>query len=125
MDSEQFEPQASLFKALMHPVRLAILEILRNDEECVCHMEVVLGLKQSYISQQLTVLRDAGLVDIRRDKWNIFYRVIEPRVWALLDAAGVLTGQATRMRARRPGRRVRVENCGCPKCAPVAEDVAT
>ncbi len=52
MNSEQFEPQARLFKALMHPGRLAILEILRNGEECVCRMEALLGLRQAYISQQ-------------------------------------------------------------------------
>ena len=58
---------AALFKVLMHPTRLAILGILRQGEECVCHMEATLGLRQAYISQQLSVLREAGLVSVRRD----------------------------------------------------------
>lgn len=113
MDVDQHEPQAKLFKALTHPVRLAILEILRDGEQCVCHMEAVLGLRQAYISQQLTVLREAGLVEVRRDGWNIFYRVIELRVFAVIDAAASLTGPA-RQPAHTPA------NCRCPKCSPAA-----
>ena len=82
-----FEDLAGLFKVLMHPARLAILEILRGGEQCVCHMEAVLGLRQAYISQQLMVLRQAGLVTDRRDGWNIFYQVIRPEVYEVLDAA--------------------------------------
>jgi DNA-binding transcriptional ArsR family regulator len=57
------EKVAALFRALMHPTRLAILEMLRDDEECVCHMEAMLGLRQAHVSQHLSVLREAGLVD--------------------------------------------------------------
>ncbi len=124
MDVEQFEPQARLFKTLMHPGRLAILEILREGEECVCHMEAMLGLRQAYISQQLSVLREAGLVEVRRDGWNIFYRVIEPRVFAVLDAAIALTGQAKAVGARKTGRAARLPDCRCPKCSPVPEEAA-
>ncbi len=122
MNSEQFEPQARLFKALMHPGRLAILEILRNGEECVCHMEALLGLRQAYISQQLSVLREAGLVEVRRDGWNIFYRLIEPRVLSVLDAAGALTGPGKQFSALKAASRTKVENCRCPKCSPVPEE---
>jgi DNA-binding transcriptional ArsR family regulator len=44
------------FKALAHPVRLQILDMLRSGEVCVCHMETALGKRQAYISQQLMVL---------------------------------------------------------------------
>jgi ArsR family transcriptional regulator len=59
---ETYQTQAQLFKVLMHPTRLAILEELRGGEQCVCHMESKFGLRQAYISQHLMVLRDAGLV---------------------------------------------------------------
>ena len=75
------ERTADFFKALMHPVRLRILAILRNGEECVCHMEAALGLRQAYISQHLTVLREAGVVSVRRDGWNIYYQAIAPGVF--------------------------------------------
>src|SRR5512141_2171123 len=86
MNVEYFEPQAKLFKVLMHPGRLAILTILREDEACVCHMEALLGFRQAYISQQLSVLREAGLVEDRRDGWNIFYRVVDQRIYDVLNA---------------------------------------
>jgi len=59
---DPLEDSAALFKLLSHPSRLAILQVLRDGEECVCHMEAALGLRQAYISQQLMVLRQAGLV---------------------------------------------------------------
>ncbi len=44
---------ANIIKTLMHPTRLSILEILRDGEQCVCHIEAVLGQRQAYISQHL------------------------------------------------------------------------
>ena len=66
---------ATLFKALAHPKRLAILETLRDAERCVCEIEEALDLRQAYVSQQLTVLREAGLVCYRKDGWNVYYRI--------------------------------------------------
>ena len=75
-----YKSQSDLFKILAHPVRLSILEILREGEQCVCHMEAMLDLRQAYISQHLMVLREAGVLADRRDGWNIYYRVIKPEV---------------------------------------------
>ncbi len=102
---------AELFRLLSHPSRLAILAVLRDGEECVCHMEAALGLRQAYISQQLMVLRQAGLVTDRRDGWNVFYRVAKPEVLALLDAALTTVGPDAVNALPTPG-----ENCPCPKC---------
>jgi DNA-binding transcriptional ArsR family regulator len=112
-----YEPQAKLFKVLMHPARLAILEILREDEECVCHMEYLLGYRQAYISQQLSVLRENGLVQDRRDGLNIFYSSSRPGVYELIDQATRLTGMDS-----PPGRvsrksKTRAGDCPCPKCS--------
>ncbi|MRS04979.1 ArsR family transcriptional regulator, partial [bacterium] len=52
LELHAYELQAQIYKVLTHPVRLAILEILRDGEHCVCHMEAYLGLRQAYISQQ-------------------------------------------------------------------------
>jgi len=80
---DDFGQSAGLFKTLMHPARLEILEILRDGEHCVCHIEAVLGYRQAYISQQLSVLREAGLVQDRRDGWM---RRWSSRVRSLSDA---------------------------------------
>ncbi|MGB9736748.1 MAG: ArsR family transcriptional regulator [Chloroflexus aggregans] len=101
--------QAHLFKALMHPVRIQILEILRQGEACVCHIEAVLGLRQAYVSQQLAVLRKAGLISDRRDGPHIYYRIIHREVLELLDMARNLVGEAEPW---QPNSAV----CSCPQC---------
>lgn len=111
---DALEDTAALFKLLSHPSRLAILQVLRDGEECVCHLEAALGLRQAYISQQLMVLRQAGLVMDRREGWNVFYRVARPEVYALLDAA-----LATVQPVDAPLQLFRHEKpaaCPCPKC---------
>jgi len=109
--NQSFEPRVQIFKVLTHPARLAILEILRDGEHCVCHMEAHLGFRQAYISQQLAVLREAGLIQDRRDGWNIFYRVAEPRIFEVLDAMGRMTGSND-----EPAPRAAAIDCPCPQC---------
>ncbi len=113
---ESFEQQAKLFRTLMHPARLAILEVLRGGEQCVCHMEAFLGLRQAYSSQQLMILREAGLVQDRRDGWNIFYRVTQPAVYDILDATNVLVGAPPMSSANAIRTESGHSKCECPKC---------
>lgn len=122
LEMEFHEKQAKLFKALMHPARLAILDILREGEACVCHIEAALGYRQAYISQHLMVLRDARLVEDRREGCNIYYRVVEPGVFALLDTAQALTGPTGQTPRRRPSR---AGACPCLKCRIVSAAAAT
>jgi ArsR family transcriptional regulator len=89
-----YEKQSNLLKALSHSTRLAILDILREGEQCVCHMEATLGLRQAYISQQLMILKQSGLLETRRDGLNLYYRVIKPEVFSVLDAARLVSGRA-------------------------------
>jgi len=116
----EFNPPASIFKALMHPSRLSILEILRDGEYCVCHLEAALGCRQAYISQHLMVLREAGLVEDRRDGARIYYRVIKPEVFDMVDSAVRLSGMKP-----APVIYTKIENCPCPKCNLLAEDTST
>jgi DNA-binding transcriptional ArsR family regulator len=109
--TQPYESQIQIFKVLTHPARLAILEILHDGEHCVCHMEAYLGFRQAYISQQLSVLREAGLVQDRRDGWNIFYRVSDPRIYAVLTAVRQITGQGE-AEVRKPNT-----PCTCPQCS--------
>ncbi len=106
--------RAQVYRALNHPVRLAILDILRDGEQCVCHMEANLRLRQAYISQHLMVLREAGLVDDRKDGWNVFYHVTRPEIYQLTDAVMLVT------RGPRPvavAKRTVAVECPCPKCS--------
>jgi DNA-binding transcriptional ArsR family regulator len=112
LNMNAYNTQANLLKTLSHPTRLAVLEILRDGEQCVCHMEAMLGLRQASISQQLMVLREAGLVDFRRDGLNIYYRVVRQQVFDLLDA---LVAAGGRQRTRIAHKYSKT-NCPCPKC---------
>jgi DNA-binding transcriptional ArsR family regulator len=80
-----YEQKAQLFQILSHPARLQILDVLRRGEECVCHIQAMLGKRQSYVSQQLMTLRDAGLVADRRDGLYVFYRLSDPMVGEVLE----------------------------------------
>jgi DNA-binding transcriptional ArsR family regulator len=109
---DKYENEIKIMKALSHPARLAILETLRQGEACVCHMEALFGWRQAYISQQLMVLREAGLVTDRRDGWNIYYCVVKPEIYGVLDAVTRATGRANRLNLLL----ATLETCTCPHC---------
>jgi ArsR family transcriptional regulator len=115
---DQYQNEIKYLKALGHPARLAILEALRQGEACVCHMETLFGWRQAYISQQLMVLREAGLVADRRDGWNIFYRVVKPEIYAVIDAVYQVSGRGARIELLM----VSLDTCTCPHCN---EDIET
>ncbi len=79
--------KAEFFKALGHPVRLAILDHLRNGERSVNELQALLGCDQSTVSQQLSVLRNRGIVESRKEGTTVFYRVADPAIFRLLDVA--------------------------------------
>lgn len=110
MDS--YETQSEFLKALSHPTRLAILDILREGEQCVCHMEATLGLRQAYISQQLMILKNTGLVESRRDGLNLYYRVLKPEIFNALDMLNSVTGVTIKL----PKHKHANTDCPCPKC---------
>ena len=64
---DPYRVQADLIKAMAHPTRLHLLDILAQGEACVCHLTTILGQRQPYVSQHLMVLREAGLVTDRKD----------------------------------------------------------
>jgi DNA-binding transcriptional ArsR family regulator len=101
----EFKEKAQLFRILSHPARLQIVDILRRGEECVCHIQSVLGKRQAYVSQQLMVLRDAGLVTDRKDGLNVFYQLADPAVAELLK---VVLGPAE--------ERESCQETACPHC---------
>jgi ArsR family transcriptional regulator len=101
----EYKAYGKLFQLLSHPARLQILDVLRRGEECVCHIQSVLGKRQAYVSQQLMVLRDAGLVADRKDGLNVFYRLADPDVAEVLRV--VLGPMESRDRCQQPA---------CPRC---------
>ena len=80
------EAKASLFRVLGHPARVRILELLRDGERSVGALQEELGLDSGGTSQHLAALRRIGVVESRREGTNVYYRVDDERVFALLEA---------------------------------------
>jgi DNA-binding transcriptional ArsR family regulator len=76
---------AEFLRALAHPTRLQILCHLLDGEAAVAAFESELGLKQPNLSQQLGLLREAGLVTARREAKSIFYSLADDKVHPVLD----------------------------------------
>jgi DNA-binding transcriptional ArsR family regulator len=113
-----YKDLAQLYKALAHPVRLRILDILARQEACVCHLTAVLRQRQPYVSQHLAMLRDAGLVADRRDGTLIYYRLRDERVEELLTLAkqALQTEGEGASPQFPPVPEGPVANCPCPHC---------
>lgn len=79
--------KADLFKALAHPARVRALEVLVDGERSVGELQPLVGIELSHLSQQLGVLRRAGLVTSRKERSSVFYALRDPLVADLLDVA--------------------------------------
>lgn len=112
---DQFVHAAEILKAMGHPERLRILVALREGEECVCHLTALLKQRQPYVSQQLSFLRDAGLISDRKEGLRVYYRIRDPRAFQLLDTVGQMAGKKG-LSEGRAGRHT-LAACPCPRCA--------
>jgi DNA-binding transcriptional ArsR family regulator len=70
--------RADIAKALAHPSRLLMLDALSDEELCVCDLTELVGSDQSTVSKHLAVLRNAGLVDLRKEGTLAYYRLKVP-----------------------------------------------
>jgi ArsR family transcriptional regulator len=72
------EARAKIIKALSHPARIFIVEELQKGEQCVNKLRDMIGLDMSTISKHLSILKNAGIVDGRRDGTNSYYYLRVP-----------------------------------------------
>jgi len=84
-----YNKSSGIFKALAHPTRLRILEILKKGEECVCKIYEELDLEQSNVSQHLKVLRDNDILKTRREGPMIMYRISRPEIISMIDESEI------------------------------------
>lgn len=93
-----YQLKAEFFKTLGHPARIRVLELLSQREHSVAEMLPEVGIEPAHLSQQLAVLRRAGLVVSRKEGSTVYYSLTSPHVAELLAVArriltGVLSGQ--------------------------------
>ncbi|MFK7776831.1 MAG: metalloregulator ArsR/SmtB family transcription factor [Gimesia sp.] len=72
---KQYEARAKVAKAMAHPSRLLILDLLQNQEVCVSDLTDQVGADQSTVSKHLAILKDVGLIDVRKEGALSYYRV--------------------------------------------------
>lgn len=116
--TDPYTLQAELFKALAHPVRLRILEVLAQGEACVCHLTTLLAQRQPYVSQQLMQLRDAGLVLDRREGSIVYYTLSGPQIAHMLGEARSLLARSGVEVVSQPVPPAPLSGCPCPHCGP-------
>ncbi len=111
-----YREQARLLRLMAHPMRLEILAIVRDSDECVCHLSAALKKPQPYVSQQLAVLRREGLIADHKEGTNVFYGLAQGR--AAEQAVAILRLLAAETTSPAAGGHQRVAGCNCPKCEP-------
>lgn len=84
-DVDVFEMQADICKTLANPTRLRILHVLREGEKSVGEIADILGLRQSNLSQHLSIMRQAQILKTRKQGSNIYYSVAYPKINVACD----------------------------------------
>jgi len=108
---------SKILRILGQPIRILILHAIGKGEACVCHLKKLLKKRQAFISQHLMAMREAGILETRRDGRYIFYRVKDLHVFDLIEIAGRIDG----LQEGSFDLAMREENvpgCECPQCAP-------
>lgn len=70
-----FEKQAKIAKAIAHPLRIAIVNFLKDGEQCVCDISEHIGSERSNVSRHLSVMSNAGLLEYRKEGLKVIYRL--------------------------------------------------
>lgn len=80
MDKKAFVLQAEFCKAMSHPVRLEIIDLLKEGELSVGDMAAKIGITQANLSQHLAVLRERKVVAARKDGMNTYYSLSSAKI---------------------------------------------
>lgn len=77
--------KAKIFKALSDPVRLSILDFLRDGEKCVCEIIPHVKRIQPVVSRHLKILKDSGIVIDRKEGNRRLYSITDPQIFRIID----------------------------------------
>jgi ArsR family transcriptional regulator len=85
IDADVFEMQAEICKTIANPTRLRILHVLREGEKSVGELTDLLDIRQSNLSQHLSIMRQAQILKTRKQGSNIYYSVAYPKINTACD----------------------------------------
>ncbi len=90
-----FEKQAEIAKAIAHPLRIAVVNFLKDGEQCVCDIAQHVGSERSNVSRHLSVMLNAGLLEYRKEGLKVIYGLKTPCILDFFSCvSGVLKQQA-------------------------------
>lgn len=84
---QRYEMQAQVIGALAHPIRVAIVELLKGGEVCVCEIAEQIGAERSNTSRHLSVMLKAGVLKTRKDGLQVYYSLRTPCILNFLACA--------------------------------------
>ena len=84
-----FEKQAEIVKAIAHPLRMAIVDFLKDGEQCVCDIAEHVDSERSNVSRHLSVMLNAGVLGYRKEGLKVIYKLKAP---CILDFFSCITG---------------------------------
>jgi DNA-binding transcriptional ArsR family regulator len=73
-----FEKQAEVAKAIAHPLRIAIIDFLKDGQQCVCDIAEHIGSERSNVSRHLAVMVNAGVLEYRKEGLKVIYKLKTP-----------------------------------------------
>lgn len=101
VDPKILELEAGLLTVLAQPTRLKILYFLRDGEKCACEINPRMQEDPSVVSRHLVKMREAGILDSRKQGVSIFYKIRESRVFEILDIVDDVLKSTAQERARQ------------------------
>jgi DNA-binding transcriptional ArsR family regulator len=88
-----FEKQAEIAKAIAHPLRIAIVDFLKDGEQCVCDIARHVRSERSNVSRHLSVMVNAGLLEYRKEGLKVIYKLKTPCIFDFLSCTSRLLKQ--------------------------------
>ena len=85
MNSKLHERQADIAKALAHPIRIAVLDYLKDGEQCVCDIAEKVDSERSNLSKHLSIMTAVGVLESRKDGLKVMYQIKTPCVLTFLE----------------------------------------
>jgi DNA-binding transcriptional ArsR family regulator len=90
MQLKIYENQAVFLKALGQPTRLQILDLLKKGERCVCEIFPALDQEQANVSKHLTILKQAGILDSRKEGLRVIYWIKDKEILGLIQGVSLM-----------------------------------
>jgi ArsR family transcriptional regulator len=97
----RYEKQAEIAKAIGHPLRVAIIDFLKDGEQCVCDIAQHVGSERSNVSRHLSVMVRAGVLGYRKEGLKVIYKLKTPCILDFFSCVTVVIRQQAKESALR------------------------